>query len=98
MTIACDLSAIDPADRSRHRELAQLLRVAIRARREHADGFTFTLDSRAIALEQIAQWIDKERLCCPFLQFDLCVSGAQTGWSLTLSGPEGTKAILQAEF
>lgn len=39
-----------------------------------------------------------ERLCCPFLNFQLEVNGKHKDWWLSLTGPEGVKDFLDAEF
>jgi hypothetical protein len=45
----------------------------------------------------VAGWIAMERLCCPFLIFQLNVE-ANRDSRLTLRGPAGAKAILREEF
>jgi hypothetical protein len=96
MTLACDLNAISPDARPRHSALTTQLRAAMRNRADLLGGYKFKIDSEAITLPEIAEWIALERLCCPFLTFQLDVRGADV--RLTLSGPEGAKAILQREF
>jgi hypothetical protein len=39
-----------------------------------------------------------ERLCCPFLTFQLEASGSQIDWTLKLTGPRGVKQLLRFEF
>jgi hypothetical protein len=51
-----------------------------------------------MALGEVGEWMEMERRCCRFLAFQLSASGNQAGWRLTLTGPEGAKAVLQAEF
>ncbi|SRR5579884_1218667 len=96
--IACNLKAIAGAERSRYKELVKRLRTAIRRRTEIADGYIFQLDSRTVTLPEAAEWISLERLCCPFLTLQLSVSGNRQYWLLTLTGPEGVKPLLNAEF
>jgi hypothetical protein len=96
--LACDLKAIDPAERPRHRDLTELLRGAVQGRSELPDGYALRLDGSKIRLTEAAEWIALERLCCPFLTFELSVPGGQSGWFLKLTGPKGVKAILEAEF
>lgn len=42
--------------------------------------------------------IGMERRCCPFLTLQLSASGNDAYWLLTLTGPEGVKPLLRAEF
>lgn len=96
MTVACNLTAISPAQRPRYRDLADKLRGSIRDRRELSNGYTFTLATEAIALLEVAEWITMERRCCPFLAFQLEVG--DDALRLAISGPEPSKAILLDAF
>jgi hypothetical protein len=95
---ACNLKAIASSERPRYNDLMKLLRGSVRERTEYSGGYAFKLDGGAIGLKEVAEWISMERLCCPFLTFELSVSGNQADWMLTLTGPRGAKAILQEEF
>ena len=95
---ACNLKAIGAAVRPRYNDLTSRLRTAIRDRTELPDGFKFRLNGSTISLPEIAEWMTMERLCCPFLTLQLAVSGNQTDWWLKLTGSEGVKPLLQAEF
>jgi len=57
--------------------LTKRLRSAALDRSELANGYTFKLDGKAISLPEVAEWIGMERLCCPFLSFQLSASGDQ---------------------
>lgn len=95
---ACNLKAISAAERPRYNELVKRVREAMRDRTEIANGYAFKLDSKTITLPEAAEWISMERLCCPFLTLQLSAAGNQTHWVLTLTGPEGVKPLLDAEF
>jgi hypothetical protein len=79
-------------------ELTGRLRASVRELREVEDGYVLRLDGSAFPLADAAAWIGFERQCCPFLTFQLTVSGSGSEWGLTLSGPPGAKAVLAAEF
>jgi hypothetical protein len=95
---ACNLKAISAADRPRYNELVKRVRAAMRDRSEVSSGYTFKLDSKAVTLPEAAEWISMERMCCPFLTLQISASGNQPHWLLTLTGPEGVKPLLNAEF
>jgi hypothetical protein len=95
--VACNLNAISPAERPRYTELVKRLRASISERVELANGFKYRLNTTVIALPEIAEWITMERLCCPFLMFQLDVTSKDDP-SLTLRGPSGAKAIIQEGF
>jgi hypothetical protein len=94
--LACNIKAINAQQRPRYNNLVSRLRAAMRDRSELRDGYEYALDSAKITLPEVAEWITLERLCCPFLNFQIEVAGET--WRLTLRGPDGTKAILGAEF
>jgi len=96
LPLACNIAAISPAERPRYNDLIKRLRTAIQQRNELSDGYTYTLDTQKITLPEVAEWITMERLCCPFLTFQLDVKGDAS--QLTLRGPAGAKAILSEEF
>jgi hypothetical protein len=98
VVIACNLNAIGSGERPRYNALIKRLRTAIRNRNELPDGYAYRLEQKAITLPEVAEWMALERLCCPFLNFELSAAGPQENWLLTLTGPEGIKPLLQAEF
>lgn len=96
--IACNLRAFDATQTPRYTDLMTRLRAAVRSRSELANGYAFRLDSEAITLPEVAEWMSMERLCCPFFSIELSVSGSVTDWLLGLTGPEGVKALIETEF
>jgi len=96
--LACNLSAISASARPRYNELIGHLRAGIHERNELPDGYAFQLNEQCISLLEIAEWIGMERLCCPFLTFQLETNGEAPGFTLRLTGPAGVKTILETEF
>jgi hypothetical protein len=96
--IACNLKAIKAAERPHYNNLMKKLRAAVRERNSRNDGYAYTLDSNGISLPEVAEWMSMERLCCPFLDLQLSAAGNQESWVLALTGPEGVKTLLEAEF
>lgn len=94
--LACNIQAISGAQRPRYDDLVSRLRAAMLDRKELADGYSYSLDSAKITLPEVSEWISLERLCCPFLMFQL--EGAGEVSRLSMRGPDGVKAILQQEF
>jgi hypothetical protein len=68
----------------------------MRDRTELPEGYEYLLDSTNITLADISEWIAMERLCCPFLTFQLEGVGGDS--HLTMRGPDGAKAVLREEF
>ena len=63
---------------------------------ELADGYRLHFTPAPDLLTAIARVIDAERQCCQFLRFDLSVAPALGAISLTVTGPEGTVALLRS--
>lgn len=94
---ACDMSAIPPAEREAHFELARRLSTETATEtRDEDDALTFVLP--ASAYDDITRFVRSERLCCPFLEFSVEISPQQGPISLKISGPPGAAAFLRAEL
>lgn len=95
--LACVAEAIAPADRLAHFALlARLFATEARERRELPGGYAYRFDARVWA--DLAQWIDNERRCCPFLQFDVVLLPEDGAIWMGLHGPHGVHAFLDAEL
>jgi hypothetical protein len=97
LVIACDLTAINAAERDQHTLTAHELFASVTEVQELADGYAFRLPPENLSLRSAADFIANERLCCPFFDFTLKV-GAQNGLWLSLSGSEEVKQFVRAEF
>jgi len=95
MPLACIPNAIP--NRPRYIELRQKLRAAITVTQPLENGQSWRLSEEIIKLTESAEWIEMERLCCPFLQFKL-ETNAEQAHTLTLSGPPGTSEFFANEF
>jgi hypothetical protein len=98
MPIACNLSAIQESDRERYKALASRVRSAMRGRAELSNGYVVQLSDADIATGELAEWIELEGLCCPFLTIELSVLDGGKSRSLIMTGPPAVKALIQAEF
>jgi hypothetical protein len=96
--LACDLTAMDDAQRERYRALRDRLEADVREVRELDDGYAFRCSSSAEMLLTLAEYVSLERLCCPFLDFALEVGRAGGDAWLKMTGPAGAKQVLQAEM
>jgi hypothetical protein len=94
--LTCHLAALP--DRTRYRSLSDQLRTAISGAAELPDGYSYSVRGDQLSLAELGDWISLERQCCPFLNFEVSVSGTDTLWWLTLTGPEGVKPLLEREF
>ncbi|MGH9841064.1 MAG: hypothetical protein ACREEM_20095 [Blastocatellia bacterium] len=96
--IACSLTALSTAQRKRHGDLTGRLRAAVAELRELPDGYAFRLPADETRIRETAEWMAMERLCCPFLAFNLEVGREGGPLWLHLTGREGIKAFLLTEL
>src|SRR2546428_14073117 len=96
--IACNLNALNDAERDRRAELAVGLRTVAREIIPTSDGYTFRLAMNDKTLIEIAEFVSLERRCCPFLTFQIEVEGENSEIHFRLSGRPGVKEFLAAEF
>jgi hypothetical protein len=95
--IACVPGAITQAERAAHFALARrLFTETANARMALPDGYEFRFAPDAITA--IAQFVVNERKCCPFMRFDISIAPDGGPVSLCMTGPEGTRAVLDAEL
>jgi hypothetical protein len=99
MTIpfACDMTAIPTDLRSvHHRLIRHLMTEAVERVQELPDGFGFRFP--AGEYDSVTEFVERERLCCPFLGFTLEVTPDQASLVLRITGPEGVKDFVRAEL
>jgi len=95
--IVCNRNAFTPAERQHHAELGRKLRAATVEIRELPKGLLFRLSS-GIRLTDLADWVEAERKCCPFLDVAIRLECESGPVELTLTGREGVKQLLIQEF
>ena len=96
--LACNLAAFNAKQSKRHQILAQRLFESVKDIQELPNGFAFRLPMESSLCIGVAEFITLERLCCPFLNFVLEVEPEEGPLWLKLTGPDGVKQFLQAEF
>ena len=96
---ACDRLALDPVARKRHfDELAPALAAADRSNRELPDGFEFEFPPDAATVQRVLEFAAGERLCCPFFDIVVRMEREQGSVWLRLTGSEGVKQFIKADF
>jgi hypothetical protein len=93
--IACDLTVFSNSERIKHLVLAKSLLGKARQVIEHKDGFTFVFEQSPRLEVKIADWVSKEKRCCPFFSFELSRANTPPSLNLRVSGPNGAKEILR---
>jgi hypothetical protein len=96
---ACNRTALSAQARKRHfDELSPALRARKKSIRELRDGFEFEFPPDTATFQLVSEWVEGERLCCPF--FDIDVQTTREGGSLwlRLTGREGVKQFIRSDF
>lgn len=91
--IACQIATLAPAERAAHQErIHELFGSLVRESYELPLGYTYRFDAEQYDL--LASFIANERLCCPFLTFQLDIAPYSGPMWLQITAPGEGKAIL----
>ena len=96
LPIACELTSAELQER-RATVLARVRRSVERVE-EVKNGFAFFFSSDGDRFKELANLIDLERRCCPFLRFSLTVEPGGGQLIVEITGPEGTREFLKGLF
>lgn len=94
----CDMTAIAPTQRKQHVATAIEVFRAVQDIHELPNGYAFRLPNDATLLLKTAEFIMRERLCCPFFGFSVEVEPEGGPLWLRLTGGDGIKAFIRAEI
>ncbi len=95
---ACNLNALTKAERTEHHDVTTRVLASVQETREIPNGYTFTVDSARVSPKDLATFVEFERRCCPFFDFQLVWSPENGPVSLQLTGRDGVKEFIRAEF
>lgn len=95
-SLACDLTAIPSSAREEHVVNAPRLFQTAQEVRELSNGYTFRFLNEPGKFMAIANYIENERLCCPFFNFELEVKPDGGALWLRLTGNQGVKELLRS--
>ena len=97
--IACDPSALTAEDYERWMgEIGKQLYGAIQEIQELPNGYAFRLPTTSEMLRLVAEDLNMERLCCPFVRYTLEIEPNQGPFWLRFTGDEGVKEFLRIAF
>jgi hypothetical protein len=104
--LVCNVAALTAAQHERHQKLGRLLRSAVVQKAELENGYDFVMDlgrlpadsaGEAFCVVEVAEWVDLESRCCPFLSFGIELEPKGKTVRLRLTGGNGAKAFLESE-
>jgi hypothetical protein len=96
LPVACSLT--EPELREREATVLASVRARVREIKDLDSGYALRFDPEDGLIPEVAELIDLERRCCPFLRFGLMVSPGNGPVWLELTGPEGTREFLRTVF
>jgi hypothetical protein len=94
----CNAKALTAEERAQHKELTEKLLVARKATVETQNGYDLQYPAGTVSLAELADWVVKESKCCPFFDFHIDLEQEGTLLCLRLTGKEGVKPFIRAEF
>jgi hypothetical protein len=94
----CNIKTLTPEERARHKQLTEKLLAARKEIVETERGYEFQYSSADVSLAELAKWVAAESKCCPFFDFHIDVEHEGKLVCLRLTGEEGIKAFIRAEF
>ena len=96
--LVCNMNVFTSSERDEHLKNTARLAQSIQNVQEIEQGYELVFPAESEILSMIADFISKERLCCPFLDFTVRVPSNTTRVKLSISGPEGTPEFLRNEL
>jgi hypothetical protein len=94
----CNVKALNPAERAKHRLLTEKLIAARKEIVETPRGYEFQYRPWDVSVEEVAGWVTNEARCCPFFNFHIDLEREGNLVCLGLTGEEGIKAFIRTEF
>jgi hypothetical protein len=94
----CNIKALNPAERERHKQLTDKLIAARKEIVETEKGYEFQYSPSNVALAELAGWVVAEGKCCPFFDFHIDLEREGKLLCLRLTGEEGIKPFIRSEF
>jgi len=96
LSFACNLPG--PEGAGRRQEVAEVLSRGVLWVDELEDGYAFGFPGSAEWAEKLVDFVNFERVCCPFFAFDLAFEPDEGPIQLRVRGSEGVKEFVEAEL
>ena len=94
----CNTKALTVEERARHKSLTEKLMTVRKEIVETEKGYEFQYSPTDVSLAELAEWVAAESKCCPFFDFHIDLEREGKLACLRLTGEEGIKAFIRAEF
>jgi len=94
----CNTKALSPAERTKHEVLTKKLLAVRKATVETEKGYELQFSPADVTVTEVAEWVVAESKCCSFFDFHIDLENEGKLVCLRLSGGEGIKQFIRAEF
>ena len=94
----CNIHAMSEPERGRYNVLRRKLELGGDRVEELENGYMFRLRLGALSPNEMGEWVEYERRCCPFFELAVEAERENGPWSLRITGREGVKAFVREEF
>ena len=94
----CNVKALSSEERAHHKQLGEKLMAARKATVDMVNGYEFQFGPGDATLAELADWVVNESKCCPFFDFHIDLENEGKLICLRLTGEEGIKQFIRAEF
>ena len=94
----CNIKALTPEERADLKQLGDKLIATRREIVEIPKGYEFQFSPKDVTVAELADWVTMESKCCPFFDFHIDLENEGKLICLRLTGEEGIKAFIRAEF
>jgi hypothetical protein len=93
--MACRVDVLNARERGRRETLVRELMTKATIE-ERTDGYELQWKDTPKAYEKLVEFVGYERRCCPFLEFEVRVSGPDEPVTLVLHGDQDVKDFIKA--
>lgn len=98
LPLACDMTALQPAQRSTHGDVLQTLIQECIEVAEQGEAIALRYPARPELLRAAGEWIGLERECCGFLSFELSAPSGDETFTLRIGDGAEVKAFVRQNF
>ena len=94
----CNIHAMNEAERGRYNVLRAKLERGVDRVEELENGYMFQLRIGALSLDEMGEWVEYERRCCPFFELSIETGLEEAPVALGVMGELGVKEFIRMEF
>jgi len=94
----CNIRALTGEERAGLKKMTEKLIAKRTEIVETEKGYEFQYRPEDVSVGEVAVWVALESKCCPFFDFHIDLENEGRLVCLRLTGPEGIKAFIRAEF